>query len=84
MRRRASGTGSIDDLVDLDAGTSITYTVTATVAAANGTITNTATVDTPSGTTDPDTDNDSATDTTVIDPVGNLSITKTDGVRPGT
>ena len=82
-----SGTGSIDDLVDLDAGTSVTYTVTATVAAVNGTITNTATVDAPPGTTDPDTGNDSATDTTAIDPVGNLSITKTDGateVVPGT
>ena len=80
----ASGTGSIDELVDLDSGTTVTYTVTATVAAVNGTHHEHGDRrQSPAGTTDPDTANDSATDTTAVDPVGNLSITKTDGQTDG-
>ena len=75
----ASGSGSISDSIDLASGTSVTYTVSATVSALDGTISNTASIAAPTGTTDPVPGNDSATDTTIVDPVGNLSITKTDG-----
>ena len=83
----ASGAGSIDALVDLAANTSVTFSVTATIAAVDGTVLNAATLSAPTGTTDPDAGNDRAEDTTIVDPVGNLSITKTDGrstVTPGT
>ncbi len=75
----ASGSGSISDSIDLASGTTVTYSVSATVSAIDGTISNTASIAAPTGTTDPVPGNDSATDTTVVDPVGNLSITKTDG-----
>lgn len=59
----ANGTGDISDNVDMPVGSTITYTVMATVAGdATGTIDNTATVDAPAGVTDPDLDNNTATD----------------------
>ena len=75
----ASGSGSISESIDLASGTSVTYSVSATVSALDGTISNTASIAAPTGTTDPIPGNDAATDTTEVDPVGNLSITKTDG-----
>ncbi|MEP7202728.1 MAG: hypothetical protein ABI894_08970 [Ilumatobacteraceae bacterium] len=76
----ASGTGNLNELVDLDVGASVTFTVNATVTATAGTITNTAQVDAPAGATDPNTTDNVATDSTQVDPVGDLSITKTDGL----
>ncbi len=72
--------GSINDLVTLRSGGTLTYTANATVSgAASGTLANTATVAAPGGTTDPVPANNSATDTTNVLPVADLSITKTDG-----
>lgn len=81
----ASGEGDIDDLVDLPVGTSIVYTVSATVASdAAQAVINTATVTTLE--TDPNPADNSATDIDQLTPQADLSITKTDGlaqVRPG-
>ena len=76
----AAGTGDLNESVDLAVGGSVTFTVTATVTATTGTLTNTAQVDVPAGAVDPNTLNNAATDTTQVDPVGDLSITKTDGL----
>ena len=77
----ASGSGNINDTVNLPVGASVTYTVSATISAgASGTLTNTATVTAPAGVTDPTPGNNSATDTDTIGGTADLSITKTDGV----
>jgi uncharacterized repeat protein (TIGR01451 family) len=78
----ASGTGNINQTVTVPAGGSLTYTVTASIAAeATGDLVNTATVAVPTGATDPFTGNDSATDTDAQHaPVADLGITKTDNV----
>ena len=76
----ASGTGDLNELVDLGVGSAVTFIVTGTVTATTGTLTNTAQVDVPTGATDPNTANNVATDTTQVDPLGDLSITKTDGL----
>jgi uncharacterized repeat protein (TIGR01451 family) len=70
----ASGSGDINDSANLPSGSSVTYTLTATVAAgASGTLVNTATVSAPAGVTDPSPSNNSATDTDTIRPgVGNV------------
>jgi uncharacterized repeat protein (TIGR01451 family) len=59
-----TGAGNINDsAVNLPIGTSVTYTVNATVIASpTGPLVNTATVNLPVGTTDPDLTNNSATD----------------------
>ncbi len=81
-----SGSGDIVELVDLPAGGSFTYAITATIlSSATGTLSNTATITSPSGVADPDTSNNSATDNdTSLAPVTDLSITKTDGVTTAT
>jgi uncharacterized repeat protein (TIGR01451 family) len=76
----AAGSGSINELVDLPVGGSVTFTVTATVTATAGTVTNTAKIDVPAGATDPNPADNASTDTTQVDPVGDLAITKTDGL----
>ena len=78
----ASGSGSIDDtVVDMPVGSTITYTVHATVSSsATGTLTNVATVSEPEGTTDPTPTNNTATDIDSIVPVADLSVTKVDNV----
>lgn len=60
----ASGTGSIDELVDLPAGASATFVLTANYAPGSESgIVNTAVVNVPQGTTDPDPeDNESSAD----------------------
>jgi uncharacterized repeat protein (TIGR01451 family) len=74
------GSGSINHSVTVLAGGTLTYTVNATVSGtASGTLTNTATVTAALGTLDTDTGNNSAIDTTTINPVADLSITKSDG-----
>ena len=78
----ASGSGNINDTVNLPVGASTTYTATCAIsAAANGTLSNTATV-TVAG--DPNAANNSATDTDTLTPQANLGITKTDGVTTAT
>jgi uncharacterized repeat protein (TIGR01451 family) len=76
----ASGSGNINDTVNMSNGATITYTVTGTInPAATGSLSNTVTVTVPAGVTDPVPANNSATDTDTLDPQGDLSITKTDG-----
>ena len=75
----AAGSGNVGDTVNLPAGGSVTYTVSATIsAAATGTLSNTATVS--SAVTDPTPGNNSATDSDTLAPQADLSVTKTDGV----
>lgn len=63
----AAGSGNINDTVNLPAGGSVTYTVTASVASsATGTLSNTATVSPPGAVTDPNPANNSATDTDTV------------------
>ncbi|MBP6821675.1 MAG: DUF11 domain-containing protein, partial [Acidobacteria bacterium] len=77
----AAGSGNINDTVNLPAGGSVTYTVTANISAsATGTLSNTATVATGGGVTDPTPGNNSATDSDTLTPSANLGITKTNGV----
>ena len=78
----ANGGGNINDTVNMPAGSTITYTVTATLnAGALGIVSNTATVTAPAGVTDPAPGNNSATDTDTITatPTADLAITKSDG-----
>ncbi len=77
-----AGSGNIATTVDLAAGSTATFTVTAPIlSGATGTIVNTAMVLAPSGTVDPNHGNDAATDNnTVLTRIADLSITKTDGV----
>ena len=61
----ASGTGNINDTIDLPAGDSVTYTITADIAGgASGDISNTAMVSPPAGISDPNNGNNSDTATT--------------------
>lgn len=63
----ASGSGNINDTVNLPAGGSVTYTVTADISgSASGTLSNTATVSAPGGVTDPTPGNNSATDSDLV------------------
>jgi len=84
----AAGSGNINDTLNMPAGSSVTYTVNATIqASATGSLSNTATVTAPGGVTDPTPGNNSATDTDSLTPQADLSITKTDGSTtevPGT
>ena len=78
----ASSSGNINETLNLPAGSSVTYTVTGTVAASaalGSTVTNTATAGAPGGTTDTNPGNNSATDTDTVVPMVDLSVTKTDG-----
>ncbi len=77
----ASGVGNISDTVNLPAGSTITYTLQANIAAnATGSLVNTATVTAPPGVPDSNPGNNSATDTDTLVPQADLAITKTDGV----
>jgi len=81
----ASGSGNVNDTVNLPAGGSVTYTASCNIsAAATGTLSNTATVAAPAGVTDPTPGNNSATDSDTLSPSADLSITKTDGVTTAT
>ncbi len=70
-----SGTGNIaDSALDMPAGSTVTYTVSATVSlSASGSLVDTATVTPPSGLGDPNTANNSSTDT---DGLSSLSVVK--------
>ncbi|HEY3582719.1 MAG TPA: Ig-like domain-containing protein, partial [Pyrinomonadaceae bacterium] len=84
----AAGSGPISDSLNMPTGSTVTYTVNATVkSSATGTLSNTATVTAPAGVTDNDTTNNSATDNDTLTPQADLSVTKSDGVTskvPGT
>ncbi len=84
----ATGSGSINQLIDMPAATTVTFTVTATVSAtASGLLSNTANVTLPIGVVDSDPTNNTSTDVTTISQVADLSVTKTDHVAsltPGT
>jgi len=74
----ASGSGSINDTVNLAAGSAATYTLSATVAAgASGSLANTATAAVPAGVQDPVAGNNSATDTDAVVQPADLTVTKT-------
>lgn len=75
-----SGTGNINDTVDLPVNATITYTVVAQIASsATGSLVNTATVTAPADPPDPNLANNTAIDTDTLTPVADLAITKTDG-----
>ena len=63
----------------LASGASVTLTVGANVTATSGSVANTATITGPLGHNDPTPANNSVTDTDTVQPIANLSITKTDG-----
>ena len=77
----ASGSGSINDTVNLPVGSTITYTLVASISgSASGNLVNTATVTAPSGVTEINPANNAATDTDTLTAQADLSITKSDGV----
>lgn len=77
----ASGTGAINDTVDVPVGGTITYTVTGNVApTAGGTLTNTGTVTPAANAIDTDLTNNTATATTPLTPAADLTVTKIDNV----
>jgi len=78
-----SGSGSINDSVDLLAGGTATYLLTATVSpAATGALSNTITVAPAVGAIDTNPANNSATDTDSLQPEGDLGVTKSDAPDP--
>ncbi|MFO0912130.1 MAG: SdrD B-like domain-containing protein [Pirellulales bacterium] len=77
----ASGSGDINETVNLPTGSSIVYVVTAKVKSdATGSVSNTATVTPPEGITDANPENNSSTQTNNIVQTVDLFVTKTDGV----
>ena len=73
----ASGTGNINDTVNLPSGGSVTYTASCTInASATGTLSNTTTVNTSALVSDSNPANNSATDTDTLTPQADLSIVK--------
>jgi uncharacterized repeat protein (TIGR01451 family) len=63
----ASGSGNVNDTVNLPSSGSVTYTASCMISAsATGTLSNTATVTAPAGVTDPTPGNNSATDTDTL------------------
>ncbi len=74
----ASGSGNIDDIVNLAVGASITYTVSADVAPWAGNFLNTVTVTTPESVADPDLSNNIATVRTYAHPQIDLDVSLSD------
>jgi uncharacterized repeat protein (TIGR01451 family) len=75
-----SGSGNINELVNLGIGGTAVYTVNAsTFSTATGSLTNTATVTAPAGTIDPNLSNNTWTDVDLWSPIADLAITKVDG-----
>jgi uncharacterized repeat protein (TIGR01451 family) len=73
----ASGSGDINDLVNLPLGATATYTLTGTISAlAMGSLSNTATVTAPGAIADPNPANNSATDTdTLVTGTSSVNVT---------
>jgi uncharacterized repeat protein (TIGR01451 family) len=84
----ASGSGNLNETVNLPAGSSITYTLIGTInPAVTGTLINTAAVTAPVGVNDPNLANNAATDTDTLFTQADLQITNTDNQTsavPGT
>ncbi|MFN0084583.1 MAG: hypothetical protein ACKVX9_04280 [Blastocatellia bacterium] len=81
----ASGTGSINTIVNLGITGTATFTITATISAtATGSLANTASIAAPTGATDPNPGNNTATDTDQLTPQADLSIVKTLNTNPVT
>jgi len=77
----ASGSGSINDTVNLPKGGSVTYNAVCKIAsAATGSVSNTATVAVPAGATDPGPSVNSATDTDSLIVRADAIVTMDDGV----
>jgi len=77
----ASGSGNINDNVNLPAGKAATYTATCAIAPdATGSVSNTATVTSPVGINDPTPGNNTASDNDTLKPAADLVIAVTDGV----
>ena len=77
-----AGAGSINDVVSVAAGGSLTYFLTASVdPAATGLLANTVSVTAPAG-VDPNPANDSATDVDMLMPQADLALVKTDSADP--
>lgn len=75
----ASGSGNINDTVNLPSGASTTYTASCTIStAATGSVSNTATVTAPGGVTDSIPGNNSAIDTDTLETAADLELTITD------
>jgi len=83
----AVGIGNISELVDIDVGAAVIFTITGDIdPGATGSLSNTASVMPPAGTVDPISGNDSATDVDSLTPVVDLDVGVTDGscyVLPG-
>ncbi len=78
---QTNGSGSIADTVNMPVGSSITYTVTSTLATdAVGQVTNTATVAAPDDLVETDPSNNSVSDSDTITTTVDLAVTKTDNV----
>ena len=76
----ASGSGNINDTIDLPVNATVTYTVIADISSgASGNLVNTATIAPPPGVTDTNAANNSATDTDTLTPLVTLAVVKTDG-----
>lgn len=76
----SSGTGDINEVVNIRKGGALTYSIYAFVdASATGTLSNTATVVAPGGVTDPGPSPNSATDVDILVPEADLVVSKTDG-----
>ena len=79
----ASGTGPIVHLVNLAAGGTLTYSLTATIGpAATGALANTLSVTAPSGINDPSLANNAATDTDTLTPRADLAVSIADSPDP--
>lgn len=75
----ASGSGNINNTVNLPVGANVTYTAVCSISgSASGLLSNTATISSPPGATDPVPGNNSATDTDSLIVVANLALTLTD------
>ena len=75
----ASGSGNINNTVNLPSGGSVTYTASCAVsAAATGTLSNTATVSAPGGVTDPTPCNNSATDSDTLTRSADVAVSISD------
>ena len=73
-------TGNINDVVNLPAGSTVTYLADCDISsAATGNLSNDATVTAPAGVTDLPLDDNIGNDTDTLTPQADLSITKTDG-----
>ncbi|MEZ4961033.1 MAG: MopE-related protein [Saprospiraceae bacterium] len=79
----ASGSGNINEVLNLPAGASVTYTVPANIApSATGSLVNTATVTAPVCVTDPTPGNNTATDFDNLLPLADLSMLVGDSADP--